>query len=1428
MIRNDGVFDESLPMGEDCVRTQEEMCEHFIPILQERGQIVNKCGRRMARQAVKGEEVLTIVNGEVLVRTRVEDETSMVIRQESADHEFYVLTRDKFVQNYQTEGKDVHDSEPHFFDLRARGFKYYDRKGKLLIYEVTEDDMSFVPGKRFRVSFSATPMPLRAGDYLVTGYPEATEVWMSRNLSIYNDNGQLFAAHGVCTQETLCNHFLPIFKEKGIALRRVGQRLARPAKKGEEVLTIINNEVVAKRIVGDDPTWVIQEESADREIYALDGEIFLACYEMPGVDITAQGGEFDVLRERGFKYFTKSGGTVQLYRVTEEDMTHVPGGMFQVPFSSIPQPLKAGDYLVTSYPGHTPLYMSRNAEQTFHSDNLVVHYAFASPVTGTALSINAELEGLRTSGAALRITCATRENLVLLKGAWASNTACVLHLSCHTSLREDTPEMVLEDANGGCNPVSGRCLVDLVIGGGTDVTESFKSAPQVVVLNSCHSEAIAKLCLDRGVQRAVAVRDNATLLDRAARDFTFSFYGELRACRSVETAFDVAIKSMEASEDEEVRRESAKLVLLPQGSAGFYLHSSGQLCACDDELEPHIAVRFPFGTGETGRVGPLMPPHSMPPLEYPLSPSFAEFITRALNCFSRGFRVIKVHGSRGAGKRVFANMLASFAAFPGGRLFCGGAAVIYNSASEAAVPTQQQMCQHFIPIMLKRGTKVPKVGRRLARRAKKGDEVLTIVNGEVVAKTVAMDSTSMVIQQDTMDKELYVLDREKFAMNYELPGQEISEQGPDWDEMRKRGYKYYNRQGTVLIYQVNEDDMEFIPSGKFEVTFSPMPQPIQVGDFLVTGFPECSEVYMSRNAKQIYPLHAVRTQAEMQRHFLPIIRRCGTVMRDVRKYFARPARQGEEVDVIIDGEAVDSVVVKNRTSMVILAESVENERYVMNEQEFHRTFDTGEELEGQGDEVEVLRERGFRAHAMRAWARVYCMTEEDMNFVAERRFWSPWGDWSFPLRPGDHLLATYPAGCEVWMRRNLKNLVTVTLSEVVRSREEMSEHFLPKLHESGVCMQRQGRRLARPARPGELIRTIVDGEEVSRWQVRDNSSMVVREESSDRELYVFSSIAFARRFRGPPEGIDDAGPEADALRQRGYKYYQQSGEVLVYKVSEEDMRFVPSGYFEVSFSDTPQRLQAGDYLVAHVDPSLEEVFLNRNSPQVYAELTAHEGRSAALGDCRRATFVERTRSRISEAPDHALRARTELEDALRMAAGKQATLVTRWYGGHKAPKPRNPEPTDAESAVAAWMEAVPEGSRALLVLVKAAQYLAYEASRELLRNLLRKHRGLHILAILEDGDEGEGCLLGSGVIKELDKVVELPSLTKGEAAMLFYEAAMRRRALVPVGQKLAQLGDHATKVLEHHAVIERCDGKPGNVLQLVEQLDENVLNLDML
>eukprot|EP00434_Breviolum_minutum_P000618 symbB.v1.2.000539.t2/scaffold19.1/size443072/3 len=489
----------------------------------------------------------------------------------------------------------------------------------------------------------------------------------------------------------------------------------------------------------------------------------------------------------------------------------------------------------------------------------------------------------------------------------------------------------------------------------------------------------------------------------------------------------------------------------------------------------------------------------------------------------------------------FAAVLVRFACFPGGRPFPGGALVVKALEAEPDILSQQQMCDIFLPILRTYGTLVQKMGRRLARPAHKGEEVQTIINGETVAKTMVADDTSYVIQQNSVDRELYVLSQEKFQRNYELPGFEITEKGTDADLFRERGYMYYERKGLVLIYKVTEEDMLKVPGGKFQVAFSSTPQPVRAGDYLATGYPESTEVFLSRNAEQIYLSQIIRSQEEMCRHFLPIIRKKGTVVRKAGMRLARRALQGEEVLTSIDGEIVAKALVNDESSMVIMAESSDREWYVLDEASFAESYETpGIDLPEEGPDFHVLRERGFKYYKRRGMARIYQVLEADLQFLPSRKFWGK-GTIPLPLRVGDFLVTRYPDAGEIYLSRHGEEVFEpVAPEELVRSQEEMCERFLPILLQRGIRIPRRGFSYARPAQMGEVIRTLVDGEQVSKIVGASPEDMVVRMETTDRELQVLSSNDFSRDFQLPGEEIKETTAEMQALHQRGNGQWRES------------------------------------------------------------------------------------------------------------------------------------------------------------------------------------------------------------------------------------------------------------------------------------------------
>ncbi|CAE7267692.1 unnamed protein product [Symbiodinium sp. CCMP2592] len=101
--------------------TQQQMWEIFIRGMRPNG--------RFARLALRGEEVQTVVSGETVATTIVNDDTSYVIQQDSDDFELHVLSQETFERNYELPGFELLQQGPAFDFLRAEGFRYFQRKG---------------------------------------------------------------------------------------------------------------------------------------------------------------------------------------------------------------------------------------------------------------------------------------------------------------------------------------------------------------------------------------------------------------------------------------------------------------------------------------------------------------------------------------------------------------------------------------------------------------------------------------------------------------------------------------------------------------------------------------------------------------------------------------------------------------------------------------------------------------------------------------------------------------------------------------------------------------------------------------------------------------------------------------------------------------------------------------------------------------------------------------------------------------------------------------------------------------------------------------------------------------------------------------------------------------------------------------------------
>ncbi|CAE8636160.1 unnamed protein product [Polarella glacialis] len=175
----------------------------------------------------------------------------------------------------------------------------------------------------------------------------------------------------------------------------------------------------------------------------------------------------------------------------------------------------------------------------------------------------------------------------------------------------------------------------------------------------------------------------------------------------------------------------------------------------------------------------------------------------------------------------------------------------------------------------------------------------------------------------------------------------------------------------------------------------------------------------------------------------------------------------------------------------------------------------------------------------------------------------------------------------------------------------------------------------------------------------------------------------------------------------------------------------------------------------------------------------------------------------------------ELEEAIAAAAAKQASLAARWYGvsdGNAADPPGDMK--EAVVAASAWMNALPAGTRSLLVLVDGADYLVDPGARQFLTHLLRAHAGLHLLVTVDE-KRATGLAPLSMQISEPARVVPLPPLSDLECAEVLVSVLLSRQ----MGSLLAGIPRaEIIPRLAQNTLIRGCQGRLEDVMRAAESV----------
>jgi hypothetical protein len=171
-------------VGPHCnhIYDQSEMLSLFKQPIMAEGKLMYKSMPALIRKATRGECVETCVNGRITSELIVGDDESMVVRG-PVFNELYVLSKEKFVANWQQTGSDIVENGCENADLKRQGFKWHlPLPGNYKwIYKLKPSDLNRVPSGQFvfETSWGAI-QSLRMGDHLAMPAPEecATEIWL--------------------------------------------------------------------------------------------------------------------------------------------------------------------------------------------------------------------------------------------------------------------------------------------------------------------------------------------------------------------------------------------------------------------------------------------------------------------------------------------------------------------------------------------------------------------------------------------------------------------------------------------------------------------------------------------------------------------------------------------------------------------------------------------------------------------------------------------------------------------------------------------------------------------------------------------------------------------------------------------------------------------------------------------------------------------------------------------------------------------------------------------------------------------------------------------------------------------------------------------------------------------------------------------------
>lgn len=308
--------------------------------------------------------------------------------------------------------------------------------------------------------------------------------------------------------------------------------------------------------------------------------------------------------------------------------------------------------------------------------------------------------------------------------------------------------------------------------------------------------------------------------------------------------------------------------------------------------------------------------------------------------------------------------------------------------------SQETMMKKFKGKILEKGKPHIKVSRVLARKAKKGEKITTVIWGEPKTVKEVENDDDMVVRDETFNKELRVLPRITFEALYKDEADINIDKDPVLKPLQEAGFKRYTPKGKIFVYTALGEDVAEVPSGYFWAAFGKEPQKLEEGTDLAMGFP-------SYNARDIYKFHGkamykelkVLDQKQVLEKFKDKFYPSGESreMKFTGNIWARQAME-RGLSVCTYQHTIERVCHAETTfgeDMIVRSNTVDAEHRIWRSDDFDREFEEDNDpAHDPGIEVmdiETVEQKGYKKYKSKSdrKVRMYKVQEEDLGVTED-------------------------------------------------------------------------------------------------------------------------------------------------------------------------------------------------------------------------------------------------------------------------------------------------------------------------------------------------------------------------------------------------------------------------------------------------------------